>query len=263
MTLHEGYFCAPQVFYFEPHKLWYLVGHVKVTGGTDLAPVYSTNPDIENVYGWSAPELIRTGKTRDEFWIDFWVICDDRNAHFFYSNQKGAVLRMQCPIETFPAGLAEAAEEEAFVISGQDEKGYWRMFEAQHVYRVKKTNTYFMLAECAYRRGEGKNPYPLDSRNRFLIGLEADRLEGPWRRIEREENEYWAQASSLRREDGSRCRYTQVSHPEIIRAGYNQRLEIEDLNAVQMIFQSFDASDTPPDYHYDRLPWELAIMKNY
>ena len=43
---------APQVFYFEPQKLWYLIAQTTVDGKPDLMPIYLTNPDIEDVHGW-------------------------------------------------------------------------------------------------------------------------------------------------------------------------------------------------------------------
>ena len=45
-----GYRAAPQIFYFAPQKLWYLVFQ------NDNA-AYSTNPDISNPDGWS--DLLR------------------------------------------------------------------------------------------------------------------------------------------------------------------------------------------------------------
>ncbi len=95
-----------------------------------------------------------------------------------------------------------------------------------------------------------------------MIAMVADKLEGPWRRVEESENEFFADAKNLFNEDGSKSNYSQVSHPELIRSGYNQKLEIDDLDNIKMLFQSFDSSDTPDTYDYNELPWEMAIMKN-
>ena len=251
---------APQVFYFEPQQLWYLIGHTKVSGRPNLAPIYMTNPNIEDVQGWSKPKFLKTGKSNDEFWIDFWVICDDTKAHLFYSDQKCAVLRMECPIETFPQGLANAREQVSLHVEGEDDYGRWQMFEAEHVYHVKEPDKYLIILECGYFE-KAKNWYG-DARRRFMIGMVANKLEGPWTRIEQSENEYLAHASALFNEDGTKSNYTQVSHPELIRCGYNQKLEIEDYN-IQIMFQSFDGSSTPDGYNYNELPWELAVIKNF
>lgn len=251
---------APQVFYFKPQNLWYIIAHRVIPGSRVLVPIYLTNPQIEDVYGWSRPKDIRSGRPDGGFWIDFWVICDEFNAHLFYSDQKGSVLRMQCPIEDFPLGLADAEEHIAATQTGEDDFAPWAMFEAAHIYRVQDSHNYFMIAEGAYW-DENRNRY-FDARYRFMIGLVADRLEGPWRRIEKNDDTYFSHADNLYYQDGRKSAYTQISHPELIRAGYNQRLEIKDFN-IRMIFQSFDGSRIPENYIYDDLPWELAVMQNY
>lgn len=250
---------APQIFYFEPQGLWYLIAQTKVSGKPNLAPIYLTNPNIENVHGWSKPKILQTGKSDDTFWIDFWVICDETKAYLFYSNQKSSVLRMECPIESFPQGFAQAKAQVALTVQGEDDYGRWQIFEAQHVYHVKSPEKYLILLECGYYE-ESKKWYG-DARRRFMIGMVADRLQGPWSRIETGENEYLAQAKYLFGGDGHPCNYTQVSHPELIRSGYNQKLEIEDFN-LHILFQSFDGSNTPDGYNYNELPWELAVMRN-
>ena len=49
-----GYRAAPEVFYFAPQKLWYLVYQ---NGNA----AYSTNSDISNPKGWSAPKTFYSG----------------------------------------------------------------------------------------------------------------------------------------------------------------------------------------------------------
>ncbi len=251
---------APQIFYFEPQRLWYLIAHTKVAGKPNLAPVYLTNPNIDDLQGWSKPQILQTGKLDETFWIDFWIICDDTNAHLFYSNQQGAVLRMECPLKNFPHGFAQSTEQVALSAAGEDDTARWQIFEAQHVYHVKEPDKYLMLLECGYY--EKSKHWFGDARSRFMIGMVADRLQGPWTRIEPAENEFLAQAKNLFREDGHLSHYTQISHPELIRSGYNQKLEIENFN-LRILFQSFDGSKTPDGYDYNELPWELAVMRNY
>ncbi|RKX45692.1 MAG: hypothetical protein DRP64_04320 [Verrucomicrobia bacterium] len=226
----------------------------------NLQPIYLTNPDINNVHGWSKPQDLATAKRTDGFWIDFWVICDDRKAHLFSMDQTGAVLRMECPIADFPQGFATATDSEALFLRGEDEIGKWIAFEAEHVYHVKNPDKYFMILEGGYYKDSRK--YFGDARKRFLVGLVADQLEGPWTRVEQADHEYFGQGTNLFNEDGSRSAYTQVSHPELIRSGYDQKLEIENFN-IDMIFQSFNGAAWPDNYHYNELPWELAIMRNY
>jgi endo-1,4-beta-xylanase len=250
---------APQVFYFEPQQRWYMIAHKRNPGKKpNLLPIYLTNPNIDNVNEWSAPKTLKTGKTDDSFWIDFWIICDGDNAHLFYADQRGSILRMTCPIDSFPHGFA--AETTAVTLRGEDDVASWIAFEAEHVYHVKNPDTYLMIVEGGYYK-ESKKRYG-DARKRFMLGLVADDLAGPWKRIEKDANDFFAHASRLFTEDGGRSTYSQVSHPELIRSDCNQKLEIESFN-IQMLFQSFDASATPDDYNYNELPWELSVMRNY
>ena len=94
-----------------------------------------------------------------------------------------------------------------------------------------------------------------------MFAAVADSLEGPWRRLEAEPNAFLCDSSALFTEDGSRAKYHQVSHAELIRSGYDQKLEIESMD-LRMLFQGFNASETPDDYDYNFLPWELALAHN-
>lgn len=259
-TMYKSVIIAPQVFYFEPQKLWYLIAQTTVEGKPDLAPIYMTNPAIENVQGWSKPQIIKTKKSNDGFWIDFWVICDEQKAHLFYTDHEGSLFRFECPIEKFPEGYADEKEETVLTERGENSKGRWRLHEGSHIYYVKKENKYLALLEAVYPHPTRKNYW--DSRSRFMFAMVADKLEGPWRRVEADQNEFAGDPTYLFNEDGSKSDYDQVSHFELIRSGYDQRLEIEDFK-LQLLFQAFDADEIGSDFKYDFLPWELAIMKNY
>ena len=82
---HSDYYCAPQVFYFAPHNLWYLI--------YQWGARYSTNPDINNPNGWSAPQSLLCGEPSGS--LDFWTICDDANCHLFFSRDDGVLYRME------------------------------------------------------------------------------------------------------------------------------------------------------------------------
>lgn len=215
--------------------------------------------NIENVYGWSEAKEIKTGKSDDGFWIDFWVICNEHHAYLFYSGQNGSLFRLDCPLNTFPERFSKSQPKIALSQQDADNSGSWKMFEAAHIYYVKKENRYLALLEGAYQHPVRTGD--VDSRNRFIFGMTADSLNGKWERIEFEKDEFLAEAKNLFSEDGSRSHYTQVSHPELIRSGFNQKLEIENFD-LTMVFQSFDGSEIPDSYHYNELPWELALMKN-
>jgi endo-1,4-beta-xylanase len=251
---------APQVFFFEPQQQWYIVAQTIVEGKPDLMPVYLTNPDIEDVNGWSDPQILKTRKSNNGFWIDFWVICDEEKAHLFYTDHAGSLFRFECPLEQFPEGFAREMEETVLTVRGENEKGRWRMHEASHIYYVKEHGHYLNIMEAVYPHPTRKNYW--ESRNRFLFAMVAEKLEGPWYRVEDRENDFFGDPENLFNEDGSRSVYDEVSHPELIRSGYNQRLEIEDYQ-LQLLFQAFDADTVGPEYDYNYLPWKLMVMRNY
>jgi len=64
------YGCAPQVFYFEPQKKWYLIYQNR---DSNYQPVFSTNTEISKPELWTTYQnLIQ--KDSKKKWIDFWVI---------------------------------------------------------------------------------------------------------------------------------------------------------------------------------------------
>jgi endo-1,4-beta-xylanase len=259
-AMYEYIIVAPQIFYFEPQKLWYLVAQTPSNGKPNLQPIYLTNKNIEDIHGWSEPKILKTNKTNDDFWIDFWVICDSKKAHLFYTDHKGSMFRMETELDNFPQGFSDSREETVLTERGETNIGRWRLHEASHIYYVKKFNKYFAILEAVYPHPTRKHYW--ESRNRFMFGMVADKLEGPWSRVEEKKNDFLGDPKNLLNMKGESIKYDQVSHPELIRSGYDQKCEIDDFN-IQILFQAFDASSIADDYDYNELPWELAIMRNY
>ena len=252
---------APQIFYFRPHKLWYLIAQTPCDGPSQLEPIYLTNPDIDDVEGWSKPRIIKTNRRdTDGFWIDFWVICDQHKAHLFYTDHAGSMFRLETPIDQFPQGFEESREHLAVTVHGKDATGPWRLHEASHIYYVSDKGKYLALLEAVRPHPTKKNYW--DSRNRFMFAMVADSLEGPWERVEADENDFMGIPEYVFNEDGSPTDYDQISHPELIRSGFDERLEIKDYR-LRILFQAFDAGGTPDTYDYNMLPWELNVMRNH
>jgi len=69
----RGYHCAPQVFYFTPHKKWYLIYQSQ-------PPQYSTADDLSKPETWTKPENFFDTKpaSAPRLWIDYWMICDGK-----------------------------------------------------------------------------------------------------------------------------------------------------------------------------------------
>jgi hypothetical protein len=98
----RGYHCAPQVFYFTPHKKWYLIYQSQ-------PPQYSTADDLSKPETWTKPENFFETKpaSAPQLWIDYWVICDDMHAYLFFTGDNGRVYRSRTGIEDFPEGMSD------------------------------------------------------------------------------------------------------------------------------------------------------------
>ncbi|KAJ7703963.1 glycosyl hydrolase family 62-domain-containing protein [Mycena rosella] len=133
-----GYRAAPQVFFFSPQNLWYLVYQ---TGNA----AYSTNTDIANPAGWTAPKTfytaepaIVTANIGASFWVDMWVICDAANCHLFSEDDNGHLYRSDTTLANFPNGMSQP------VIALSDPEPD-NLFEASKVYHVG--NLYLLIVE--------------------------------------------------------------------------------------------------------------------
>ena len=106
LTITNGYFCAPQIFYFEPHRKWYLIYQAldknrKVT----LQPACSTSANVGDPHSWTPPAFLYPAHPDTvEGWIDFWIICDDAKAHLFFTSNNGKLWRAETKLSQFPFG---------------------------------------------------------------------------------------------------------------------------------------------------------------
>ncbi len=149
LQLVNAYAAAPQVFFYQPQQLWYLIYQ---TTASNYQPVYSTTRTIDDPASWSPPKPLVV-KADQEKWIDFWIICDDTRAVLFYTRDHRDVVAMTTTLADFPNGFAHAAT----VYSG--------VHEAVHVYRDKRG--FALLFEL--RNEDGSRKYGL-ARSRELLG---------------------------------------------------------------------------------------------
>jgi len=212
-----GYFCAPQVFWFEAKGKWYLIYQ------SGLGPTYSTNTDINNPSGWTAGANLgfSTGV------VDYWCISDGNNVYCFYGPNDGSrvIKRRSITVANFPSSNWSA---EANVCSDT--------FEAVHVYKNLADGKYYMMVE--------------DITRHFELWT-ADNPGGTWTKLA----EYWA--------DKSKLVYTadhwtdQVSHGEIIRAGTNERMEINNIDRCEILIQGVVDGNYGD---YGNIPYELGLI---
>jgi hypothetical protein len=139
LKLTDGYFCAPQVFYFRPHKRWYLVHQgIDPSRKPALQPAYSTTADLADPNSWTRPKLLFDAQPKNvRMWIDFWVICDETRAHLFFTSLDGRMWRSETKRADFPRGWSRPA----VVLRGD-------IFEAAHLYRLKGLGKYLAMIEA-------------------------------------------------------------------------------------------------------------------
>lgn len=230
-----GYRAAPQVFYFAPQKLWYMIYQ-------SGPPVYSTTANIEDPMSWSAPKpffsqtpaIIKT--SGQEAWLDFWVICDDVNCHLFNTDDNGHLYRSQTPIGRFPHGFADTK----IVLAGRRDD----VFEASMHYKIAGANTYLTLVEAIGPRG------------RYFRSWISDRLDGQWRPLADSVSRPFAGSNNVAF-DGPAWSEG-VSHGELVRSGPDQTLTIDPCKPLRFLYQGLEAH--APDAEYINLPYRLGLL---
>lgn len=235
-NIGTGYRAAPQVFYFASKNLWYLVYQ---TGNAS----YSTNTDISNPNGWSAPrhfyssmpDIIRQN-IGSGYWVDMWVICDSANCYLFSSDDNGHLYRSQTTLGQFPNGFTNT------VIAAQDPNKY-ALFEASNVYKVQDTNQYLLLVEAIGSDGR-----------RYFRSWTAGSLAGSWSPLAASESNPFARANNVAFPSGTWTR--DISHGELVRAGNDQTLTVNSCR-LQYLYQGKDPN---AGGDYNSLPWRLGLL---
>ena len=232
----SGYRAAPEVFYFAPQNLWYLVYQ---TGNAS----YSTNPDISNPNGWSAPKnfypsmpSIIAQNIGGGFWVDMWVICDSVNCYLFSSDDNGHLYRSQTTLANFPNGMTNT------VIAAQDANRN-NLFEASNVYKVQGSNQYLLLVEAIGSDGR-----------RYFRSWTSGSIAGAWSPLAATESNPFARSTNVTFTGTAWTR--DISHGEAIRAGYDQTLTLSPCH-MQYLYQGLDPS---AGGDYNSLPWRLGLL---
>jgi len=223
------YGCAPQVFYFAPQKKWYLIFQ---TRDANYQPAYSTTSAIDEPESWSEPRPLVT-KDEPAKWIDFWVICDSTMAYLFFTRGHRDVCVKTTDIARFPQGFTSAR------------RVFGPVHEAVHVYKVEGRERYHMFYETLLPGSERFRRYGLAT---------AEHLLGPWERI----SDDFARGDQLAYALATDKWTEEVSHGELIRAGYDQRLEYDPERTTLLIQGLLAVEHEGP---YPELPWRVGLIR--
>jgi hypothetical protein len=237
LTMHGGFFCAPQVFYFAPQKKWYLICQASdKSWNPEYGAAYATTTDAADPASWSRLKPLGAKRAGAKAGLDFWIICDDQKAHLFFTTNDGHMWREETRLEDFPGGWSEAK----LAIEGD-------IFEASHTYKLKGLDKYLTLVEA--QGGQGW---------RYYKAYLADQLEGPWKPLAATKDKTFASMANAR-PVGPRWTDS-ISHGELLRSGVDQCLEVDPAH-LRFLFQG--VSETArAGKPYGQIPWRLGILES-
>jgi hypothetical protein len=237
LRLTSGYFCAPQVFFFSPHKKWYLIYQIADQSRTPaLQPAYSTTTDMADPVSWTPPELLLADASLGvKNWIDFWVICDNRKAHLFFTTLNGRMWRSEAPLARFPQGW----DRPRVALEGD-------IFEASHTYNLKGLGKHLTVVEAQASAGR-----------RYYKAYIADRLDGAWTPLAASPEKPFA---SPRNVSFQNAPWTDsFSHGELLRQGHDETLAVDPSHLV-FLFQGAAAQEREGK-KYGEIPWKLGLLR--
>jgi hypothetical protein len=232
----SDYYCAPQVFYFLPHRRWYLVYQVGVPGQDKMWVACSTTSTIERPDSWTTARPILDGGAsdpRDVGGLDYWIICDDERAYLFYTSLDGRMWRLWTTLGEFPQGFNHCE----VALTGQ-------IFEASHTYRLQGMKKYLTVIEQDGRR--------------YYKAFIADRLDGAWTPIADSPASPFASWKNIRPANGVEPWTDNVSHGELIRDGIDQTLTV-DPNNLRFIFQGM-LDQQKAGKSYGQFEWRIGML---
>jgi Glycosyl hydrolase family 62/Ricin-type beta-trefoil lectin domain-like len=234
-AIGPGYRAAPQLFFFAPQNLWYLVYQT-------APPTFSTSTNPADPRSWSAPRTfianeppIVTQNKGPGTWIDFWVICDSANCFLFFSDDNGHIYRAQTSMANFPNGFGNTQ----IILSDSR----FSLFEATNVYKVAGQNQYLLIQEAIGSTGR-----------RYFRSFTSASLTGSWTPLAATENDPFAGRANVTFPNGA---WTQdISHGEMIRDGVDQTMTINPCR-LQYVYQGMDPGASG---EYIRLPWRMGLL---
>jgi len=238
LALREKYFCAPQVFYFRPHKKWYLVYQVgEPKRRVKHQPAYSTTATIEDPASWTESQLFFPDDdppSRQVAGLDYWIICDDEKAYLFYTSLNGQMWRMWTWLKDFPSGFDHCE------LALQAD-----IFEASHTYRLKGMSHYLTVVEAG------------QAGRRYYKAYLADRLDGTWTPLADTEARPFAGAANVRPAQGATLWTDNISHGELLRDGIDETMTV-DPNHLRFLIQGVLQKDKPGVY--GKIPWRIGML---
>jgi hypothetical protein len=232
----SAYYCAPQVFYFTPHRKWYLIYQVGVPGAKMMWVAYSTTDTLADPKSWTPAQPILDGGENDPRAVgglDYWIICDDERAYLFLTSLDGKMWRLWTSLREFPFGFGNCE----LALQGE-------IFEASHTYKLKGSDQYLTIIE--------------ENGRRYYKAYLADRLDGPWKPLADTAQRPFAGWNNIRPAAGVEPWTDNVSHGELLRDGIDEKLVVDPDN-LRFLFQGMWDKDKSGK-GYGRFSWRIGLL---
>jgi hypothetical protein len=232
----SDYYCAPQVFYFRPHRKWYLVYQMGVPGADKMWVAYSTTEDIAAPHTWTRARPMLDGGRDDPRragGLDYWVICDTERAYLFLTSLDGRMWRLWTRLQDFPQGFGHCA----LALEA-------KVFEASHTYKLKGVDRYLTVIE--------------ENGRRYCKAYVADRLDAEWVPVADSPERPFAGWTNIRPAAGVEAWTDNISHGELIREGWDETLTVDPAN-LRFLFQGMLEKDKA-GRRYGELRWRIGLL---
>ena len=232
------YHCAPQVFYFAPHKKWYLVYQLggKPTAKKMMWVAYSTTTDIGDPKSWTQARPMLDGGPGDPRTVgglDYWIICDEKRAYLFLTSLNGRMWRLWTKLEDFPQGFGDCK----LALRA-------KVFEASHTYRLKGAGKYLTIIE--------------ENGRRHYKAYLADRLDGEWTPLADTAQKPFAGWVNIGPARGVAPWTDNVSHGELVRDGVDQTMTVDPAD-LRFVFQGM-LEKHKAGKGYGQFSWRIGIL---
>jgi hypothetical protein len=227
---------SPQVFFFRPQRLWYLIFQTRLSStNQSVYPVYSTSSEIGDVKGWSRPRPLRVPFTElSHRWSDFWVICDQSNPYLFATTADGEIFRSRTNFADFPSGWSkpEIALKGDFIEAGQ-------------VYRIQDSENFLTIVVASrYLR-------------RYYKAYISNRLDGGWDRLAVSRTE--AFLSSVNVDFRSEPWADSFGPGELLRLSPNEDMPIS-IETLKILLPAVKEREMHGKY-FREVPWRMALFE--
>jgi hypothetical protein len=229
-----GYKCAPELFYFAPHKKWYLTFQTQ-------APAFSTSVTPGDPTSWTKPENFFANDLYRQYMprlpIDYHFIGDGQYMYMFFTGDDGYFYRSRTTYAEFPKGFSKP------VVAMRGTRN--TVFEASFTYKIKGTDKYLTIVEAL---------------GRYYRAYVADKLDGEWYPIEGFDTmeRPFAGRANVTFEPGVEPWSVQVSHGELILDSNDERM-ILDPDNLTFLYQGISAADNKGDY--GALAYKLGLLR--